>query len=65
MNREPVMITMVIVGILSLLNITLLPEEQELLQGVIEGVILLVGGLVARSQVTPTTEKPLTRKRTF
>jgi hypothetical protein len=64
MKREPVMITMVVVGVLSILNITLTPEEMEALQAVIEGLILLIGGLVARSQVRPV-EKPLTRKRTF
>jgi hypothetical protein len=62
MNREPVLITMAIVGVLSLLNITLLPEEQVALQGIVEGVILLVGGFVARSQVTPV-DKPRGRKR--
>ncbi len=53
MKAEPVLITMAIVALLSLFNIVLTPEDQQNLQIVVEGVILLVGGIYARSQVTP------------
>lgn len=51
MQKEPVLITMLIVALLSAVNIALTPEEQAGLQYIVEGAILAGGSLYARSQV--------------
>jgi hypothetical protein len=63
MKSEPVLITMAVVALRSLFNIVLTPEDAENLQLVVEGIILLVGGIVARSQVTPVRKKKRTHSR--
>ena len=51
MRKEAVLIIGAIMTLLSLLNITLTPEDMELLEALVQAGILLVGAFVARSQV--------------
>ena len=60
MNREPVVITTVIVGIviavieaLPEFQVAVTPEQNEAIKTILEAIVAGVGMLFARSQVTP------------
>lgn len=53
MKREPALIVGTIVLVLSLLNITLTPDNMGLLEAGVQFAILAAGFLGVRSQVTP------------